>query len=104
MGISSSFLPQRAGFPGKHRGRGAGTSLQPGEPGCAPRRGGVPPWGGTEGGPGGGTNVLAYSIYESAFVSNRWGYASAMSIVFFIILLAISILQFRAEKKGVFYQ
>ena len=58
----------------------------------------------TEGGPGGGTNVLAYSIYESAFVSNRWCYASAMSIVFFIILLAISILQFRAEKKGVFYQ
>ena len=48
--------------------------------------------------------MLAYSIYESAFVSNRWGYASAMSIVFFIILLAISILQFRAEKKGGFYQ
>ena len=48
--------------------------------------------------------MLAYSIYESAFVSNRWCYASAMSIVFFIILLAISILQFRAEKKGVFYQ
>lgn len=58
----------------------------------------------TQGGPGGGTSVLAYSIYESAFVSNRWGFASAQSIVFFVILLCISILQFKAEKKGVFYQ
>lgn len=58
----------------------------------------------TKGGPGGGTSVLAYSIYESAFVSNRWGYASAQSIVFFVILLVISIIQFKAEKKGVFYQ
>lgn len=58
----------------------------------------------TSGGPGGSTSVLAYSIYESAFISNRWGYASAQSIVFFAILLVISLLQFRVEKKGVFYQ
>ena len=58
----------------------------------------------TTGGPGGSTSVMAYSIYESAFVSNRWGYASAQSIVFFVILLIISIIQFKAEKKGVFYQ
>ena len=58
----------------------------------------------TKGGPGGSTSVMAYSIYESAFVSNRWGYASAQSIVFFVILLIISIIQFKAEKKGVFYQ
>ena len=58
----------------------------------------------TEGGPGGSTSVLAYSIYDSAFISNRWGYASAQSIVFFAILLVISLIQFRLEKKGVFYQ
>lgn len=58
----------------------------------------------TAGGPGGSTSVLAYSIYESAFISNRWGYASAQSMVFFVILLGISLFQFRAEKKGVFYQ
>ena len=58
----------------------------------------------TEGGPGGSTTVLAYSIYDSAFVSNRWGYASAQAIVFFLLLLIVSIVQFRAEKKGVFYQ
>ena len=58
----------------------------------------------TKGGPGGSTSVMAYSIYESAFVSTRWGYACAQSIVFFVILLIISIIQFKAEKKGVFYQ
>lgn len=58
----------------------------------------------TEGGPGGGTTVLAYSIYESAFISNRWGNACAQSIVFFVILLIMSGIQFRLEKKGVFYQ
>lgn len=58
----------------------------------------------TEGGPGGSTSVLAYSIYESAFISNRWGNACAQSIIFFVILLVISIAQFRLEKKGVFYQ
>ena len=36
--------------------------------------------------------------------SNRWGYACAMSIVFMVILLLISLVQFAVEKKGVFYQ
>lgn len=58
----------------------------------------------TEGGPGNSTNVLSYAIYKSAFLSNRWGYACAMSIVFMLILLLISLIQFKAEKKGVFYQ
>ena len=58
----------------------------------------------TQGGPGSSTNVLAYAIYKSAFLSNRWGYACAMSIVFMVILLLISLVQFAVEKKGVFYQ
>lgn len=58
----------------------------------------------TQGGPGGSTHVLAYSIYDAAFVSNRWGNACAQSVIFFLILLGISIIQFRLEKKGVFYQ
>ncbi len=53
----------------------------------------------TEGGPGSSTNVLAYAIYKSAFLSNRWGYACAMSIVFMVILLLISLVQFAVEKK-----
>ena len=53
----------------------------------------------TEGGPGGGTTVLAYSIYESAFISNRWGNACAQSLVFFVILLIMSAIQFRLAKE-----
>ena len=48
--------------------------------------------------------MLSYSIYKEAFLNNRWGYASAQSVVFLVILLTISTIQFRIEKKGVFYQ
>ena len=58
----------------------------------------------TQGGPGDSTEVFAYAIYKAAFLSNRWGYACAQSIVFLLILLSISLIQFRFEKKGVFYQ
>ena len=58
----------------------------------------------TLGGPANKTAVLSYSIYKEAFLNNRWGFASAQSVVFLVILLTISIIQFRIEKKGVFYQ
>lgn len=58
----------------------------------------------TLGGPANKTSVLSYAIYKEAFLNNRWGYASAQSVVFLAILLTISIIQFRIEKKGVFYQ
>jgi sn-glycerol 3-phosphate transport system permease protein len=58
----------------------------------------------TAGGPGRSTFVLAYSIYREAFLNNRWGYACAQSMLFLLILLVISVCQFRLEKNGVFYQ
>lgn len=57
----------------------------------------------TNGGPGRATNVLVYNIYNTAFVNYEFGYASAISMVLFIIVLAITIIQFRAEKKWVSY-
>jgi multiple sugar transport system permease protein len=53
----------------------------------------------TEGGPGRATNVLVYHIYYTAFMSFRFGYASAISVVLLIIVLAITVVQFRLEKK-----
>ncbi len=53
----------------------------------------------TNGGPGRATNVLVFNIYNTAFIS----YASAISMILFIIVLAITIVQFRAEKKWVSY-
>ncbi|MEG7531638.1 MAG: sugar ABC transporter permease [Hungatella sp.] len=57
----------------------------------------------TNGGPGRATNVLVLNIYNTAFINYEFGYASAISMVLFVIVLAITIFQFRAEKKWVSY-
>lgn len=57
----------------------------------------------TEGGPAGSTTVLSYLIYEDAFINWKPDMASAESIVLMIIVLIFTFLQFRFEKKGVFY-
>jgi sn-glycerol 3-phosphate transport system permease protein len=53
----------------------------------------------TSGGPGEATNALVFSIYREAFFNNRFGVASAQSIILFIILLILTLLQFKLEKK-----
>lgn len=57
----------------------------------------------TNGGPGRATNVLVFNIYNTAFINYEFGYASAISMILFIIVLAITIVQFREEKKWVSY-
>lgn len=54
----------------------------------------------TQGGPGTSTLVLVYHIYQTAFVtSSDYGYASAISMVLFAIVLTITLIQFRIEKS-----
>jgi multiple sugar transport system permease protein len=57
----------------------------------------------TNGGPGRSTNVLVFRIYQEAFINYKMGYASAMSIVLFLIIMIVSFIQFRLEKKWVTY-
>lgn len=57
----------------------------------------------TDGGPGRSSYVLAMHIYNSAFVDNKFGYASAVSMVLFVIVAVITFIQFRGEKKWVNY-
>ncbi|MNE44992.1 sn-glycerol-3-phosphate transport system permease protein UgpA [compost metagenome] len=57
----------------------------------------------TDGGPGRSTNVLVFRIYQEAFINYRMGYAAAMSTVLFLIIMVISIIQFKLEKKWVTY-
>lgn len=57
----------------------------------------------TDGGPGRSTNVLVFRIYQEAFIHYRMGYAAAMSAVLFLIIMVISLIQFRMEKKWVTY-
>ena len=53
----------------------------------------------TGGGPGRATNVLVFQIYNEAFVRFNFGYASAIALVLFAIVLVITVIQFTLEKK-----
>ncbi len=57
----------------------------------------------TEGGPGRATNVLVYRIYQEGFKYMHFGYASAEAYFLFAIILIITGIQFRGQKKWVVY-
>jgi multiple sugar transport system permease protein len=45
------------------------------------------------------TRVLVYQIYNTAFRSLEFGYASAMAMILFVMVAGITLIQFRLEKK-----
>lgn len=49
----------------------------------------------TQGGPVDATRVVVYYIYQNAFEFFKMGYATAMSVVLFLILVVITLLQMR---------
>ena len=53
----------------------------------------------TQGGPGEATKVLAYHIFNQAFVNSKFGYASAVSMVLLVIIFSATLIQFKFEKK-----
>lgn len=57
----------------------------------------------TQGGPGDATNLIVYSIYRDAFFNYRFGSAAAESVILFVIIMCLTLLMFKAEKKGVSY-
>lgn len=57
----------------------------------------------TEGGPNESTNVIVYSIYRDAFFNYKFGSASAQSVILFVIIMLVTLVMFRIEKKGVNY-
>lgn len=55
----------------------------------------------TQGGPGNATMTLVYDIYNVAFVNTpRYGYASAISMVLFVLVLVVTIIQFRGSAAN----
>jgi ABC-type sugar transport system permease subunit len=54
----------------------------------------------TRGGPADGTRVLVLLIYETAFRYLRMGEAAAMSFVLLVMLLVVSLVQFRLFGRG----
>lgn len=57
----------------------------------------------TQGGPGESTNLIVYSIYRDAFFNFRFGSAAAQSVILFLIIMALTLVMFKVEKKGVKY-
>lgn len=57
----------------------------------------------TQGGPGESTNLIVYSIYRDAFFNFKFGNAAAQSIILFLIIMCLTLVMFRIEKKGVKY-
>ncbi len=49
----------------------------------------------TQGGPGTSTLMLVYHIYNEAFISWDLGYSSMVALVLFLLVLAITVVQFR---------
>ena len=47
----------------------------------------------TKGGPFGSTTSMSQLIYQDAFSNNRYGFATAEALIFFVILFAITSLQ-----------
>ncbi|GAB7388469.1 sugar ABC transporter permease [Bacillaceae bacterium] len=58
----------------------------------------------TRGGPNNATNVLVYQVWQEAFQFFDIGKASALSIVLFLLVLAITIVQIRMTESKVHYQ
>ena len=55
----------------------------------------------TQGGPGNATMTLVYYIYNVAFVNTpKYGYASAVSMVLFVLVLFVTIIQFKGSSNN----
>jgi len=54
-------------------------------------------------GPDSSTNVFVFSIFKSFWSDNRYGFASAMSVVLFVVLLFLTFVQFRLLDRRVHY-
>ena len=55
----------------------------------------------TGGGPENGTLVLAYYIYQQGFEFFNVGYASALAMIMFVIVMALTIVQVMLRRRGI---
>jgi len=57
----------------------------------------------TAGGPGYASMVLVMAIYRAAFSNNQMGYATAIAVVLFFMILSVSLVQFKLFGREVQY-
>jgi sn-glycerol 3-phosphate transport system permease protein len=58
----------------------------------------------TAGGPMNSTNVFVYSIYREAFVNFRFGTGSAQALMLFLVIMLLTLIQFKWVERKVHYQ
>lgn len=55
------------------------------------------------GGPRGAAITMVFYIYTNAFRQSRMGYASAIALVLFLIIFIVTMVQFRLQRRWVYY-
>ena len=57
----------------------------------------------TKGGPAGSTTIMIYSIYRDGFEYFKTGFAAAQSVLLFVIVIALTLMQLKITKNRVHY-
>jgi multiple sugar transport system permease protein len=55
------------------------------------------------GGPAGATSVLSFDIYKNGFLFWQIGYGGAESVILFLLVLGVTVVQYRMQMKWVSY-
>jgi multiple sugar transport system permease protein len=58
----------------------------------------------TQGGPLNATTVLVYYLYNQAFQQFNFGYASAIAYFLFLVIIVVTVIQFRAGRRYTYYR
>jgi multiple sugar transport system permease protein len=64
----------------------------------------VPAYALTKGGPSDSTLLMVYLIYREGFMRNNFGHASALSVLFFIFIAALTGIIFATSRLWTFYE
>ncbi|RMD63787.1 MAG: sn-glycerol-3-phosphate ABC transporter permease UgpA [Alphaproteobacteria bacterium] len=57
----------------------------------------------TQGGPAGATNILVYKVFNDGFIGLDLGGSAAQSVVLMVIVIALTVIQFRYIERRVHY-
>jgi multiple sugar transport system permease protein len=58
----------------------------------------------TQGGPLNATTVLVYYLYNQAFLDFNFGYASAIAYFLFVVIIVVTVIQFRVGRRFTYYR
>ena len=53
----------------------------------------------TGGGPINASKTISMTIYDNAFLYERFGYSSAIGVIFFVIIAAVTVIQLRVTRS-----